>query len=89
VDRRLHRHGGRVRRCFRRHGRDVMRILYRCDCMAAEAGVEFRDRQDCEDVTAWAQDAKRALAEDHAKRSPRCVRASVNLIGNSQIRKER
>jgi len=53
-----------------------MRIFYRCDCMSTEVGVEIRDRQNYEDVTAWARDAKQALAADHDKRSPRCVRAS-------------
>jgi len=57
-----------------------MRIFYKCDCMTAEVGIELRERSDHEDVGAWAREIKQALAADHDKRSPRCVRASTLLL---------
>jgi hypothetical protein len=65
-----------------------MRVIYKCDCMAVEASVDVRARQDHEDVVAWAQAAQKAMLDDHQKRSPHCVRASGTHLMGRQTRRD-
>lgn len=59
----------------------MISIRYKCRCMAKEAAVDIRDREDGEDIIRWMNCAVQpGLGEDHRRRSPSCRASKTEYV---------
>lgn len=57
---------------------DTAEIRYKCHCMSAEAIVRVPWRREDQDVVEWVErTCGEAIAADHQKRSPLCLRKTM------------
>lgn len=53
---------------------------YKCVCMKTEASFIMRERRPDEDIRAYMEVVRRALGDDHIKRSPLCRAGAVEYL---------
>lgn len=59
----------------------MIAIRYKCACMAEEATVQVRERQEGTDIVDWVEGVMGlALAADHKRRSPDCRRPRTEYV---------
>lgn len=52
-------------------------IIFKCKCMAAEATVQVRNRNEHEDVADWMELVQSTISNAHRKTSPLCMSATM------------